>query len=210
MLKKFIATLALGISAAFADPGPAEDLQQRLSGYESARAEFSQFALSSDGDRAEESSGYFYVARPDRFRWVTEQPFVQEIVSDGQSIWIHDPDLEQVTRRPADAQGNSAPALILNGQISALEQQFSIIRIDDNDPSVALFELQPLSPENSTFARIRLLFEQDRLTELSMEDSLGQRSMLVLHDLEYNPELPRDAFKFTPPEGTDLIEDPGF
>jgi len=208
MLKKLIATLTLGISTAFA--GPAEDLQQRLSGYDSARAEFSQFALSSDGDHAEESSGYFYVARPDRFRWVTEQPFVQEIVSDGQSIWIHDPDLEQVTRRPADSQGNSAPALILNGQISELEQQFSITRVDDSDPGVALFELQPLSPESSTFARIRLLFEQEQLTELSMEDSLGQRSMLVLHNLEYNPNLPQDAFEFTLPKGTDLIEDPGF
>lgn len=208
MLKKLMATLALGIGTALA--GPADDLQQRLSGYESARAEFSQFALSSDGDRAEESVGYFYVARPDRFRWVTEQPFVQEIVSDGESIWIHDPDLDQVTRRPSDAQGNSAPALILNGQISELQKQFSITRIDENEPGVALFELRPLNPEGNTFARIRLLFEQERLTELSMEDSLGQRSMLVLHDLEYNPELPQDIFEFSLPPGADLIEDPGF
>jgi len=208
MLKKLILTLTLGVGTAFA--GPAEELQQRLSGYESARAQFSQFALSSDGDHAEESSGYFYVARPNRFRWVTEQPFVQEIVSDGESIWIYDPDLEQVTRKPVDAQGNSAPALILNGQISELEQQFSITRIEDSDPGVALFELQSLAPEQSTFARIRLLFEQKQLTELSMEDSLGQRSMLVLHDLVYNPQLPEDAFSFTPPAGTDLIEDLGF
>ena len=208
MLKKLIAIVALGSSTAFA--GPAEDLQQRLSGYQSARAEFSQFALSSDGDRAEESSGYFYVARPDRFRWVTEEPFVQEIVSDGESIWIHDPDLDQVTRRAADSQGNSAPALILNGQIEALQQQFSIARIDDNGPDVALFELRPLVPEENTFARIRLLFEDTRLTELSMEDSLGQRSMLVLHQLEYNPELPQKIFEFSVPENADLIEDQGF
>lgn len=208
MLKKLILAMTLGVSAAIA--GPAEELQQRLSGYESARAQFSQFALSSDGDQAEESSGYFYVARPNLFRWVTEQPFVQEIVSDGESIWIYEPDLDQVTRKPVDAQGNSAPALILNGQISELEQQFSIRRIEDSDPEAALFELRPLNPESSTFARIRLLFEQQQLTELSMEDSLGQRSMLVLHDLIYNPQLPEDVFSFTPPEGTDLMEDPGF
>jgi outer membrane lipoprotein carrier protein len=208
MLKKLMATLALGIGTAFA--GPADDLQQRLSGYESARAEFSQFALSSNGDRAEESVGYFYVARPDRFRWVTEQPFVKEIVSDGESIWIHDPDLDQVTRRPSGSHGNSAPALILNGQISELQKQFSISRIDENEQGISLFELRPLNPEGNTFARIRLLFEQERLTELSMEDSLGQRSMLVLHDLEYNPELPQDIFEFSLPPGADLIEDPGF
>lgn len=208
MLKKMIVTLALGISTAFA--GPAEDLQQLLSGYQSARAEFSQFALSSDGDRAEESEGHFYVARPDRFRWVTDTPFVQEIVSDGESIWIYDPDLDQVTRRPANAQGNSAPALILNGQIAELQQQFSIERIDTDEAKSALFELQPLNPDGSAFTRIRLMFEQNRLSELSMEDSLGQRSMLVLHDLEYDPELPQGIFEFTLPEGADLIEDQGF
>lgn len=208
MLKKLIATLALSVSTAFA--GPAEDLQQRLSGYQSARAEFSQFALSSDGDRAEESEGHFFVARPDRFRWVTDTPFVQEIVSDGESIWIYDPDLDQVTRRTANAQGNSAPALILNGQIAELQQQFSIQRIDEGEAGSALFELQPLNLEGSTFTRIRLMFEQNRLSELSMEDSLGQRSMLVLHDLEYDPELPQGVFEFTLPEGADLIEDPGF
>lgn len=208
MHKKLIATLALSVSAAFA--GPAEDLQQRLSGYQSARAEFSQFALSSDGDRAEESEGHFFVARPDRFRWVTDTPFVQEIVSDGESIWIYDPDLDQVTRRTANAQGNSAPALILNGQIAELQQQFNIQRIDEGEAGSALFELQPLNLEGSTFTRIRLMFEQNRLSELSMEDSLGQRSMLVLHDLEYDPELPQGVFEFTLPEGADLIEDPGF
>jgi periplasmic chaperone LolA len=209
MVKKVMLTLALWMSLGSASATPADDLQRYLSGYGSARAEFSQFALSSDGDRAEESTGYFYVARPNRFRWVTEQPFLQQIVCDGESIWIFDPDLEQVTRRPADQQGNSAPALILNGQIDELQQQFSISRIDDNAPDTTVFELRPLQPEHNTFARIRLRFEQRRLSELSLEDSLGQRSLLVLHELEYDPKLPAGIFAFTPPPGVDLIEDPG-
>ena len=209
MLKRILATavLALGMTSVHADP--VEELSVLLSGHEAARAEFTQFALSSDGDRAEDSSGHFVVARPNRFRWVTEEPFMQEIVSDGDFIWIHDPDLEQVTRKPATEQNNSAPAMILNGQIQQLSERFSIERIDRNDGSVALYELKPLDAETSTFARIRLLFEQQRISELSMEDSLGQRSMLVLHDLEYDPELPDGVFEFVPPEGVDVILDPG-
>jgi len=38
---------------------------------------------------------------------------------------------------------------------------------------------------------------------------LGQRSLLVLHELEYDPKLPAGIFAFTPPPGVDLIEDPG-
>ncbi|GAA0685590.1 outer membrane lipoprotein chaperone LolA [Marinobacterium maritimum] len=224
MLKSFVtktlatAAFTLGVSTVNAAPadgavypvdGPVKELSNLLSGHASAKADFTQFALSSDGDRAEDSSGYFVVARPNRFRWVTEAPFMQEIVSDGDYIWIHDPDLEQVTRKPATGQNNSAPAMILNGQIEQLSERFSIERIDGNESGVALYELKPLDAENATFARIRLLFEQQRITELSMEDSLGQRSMLVLHDLEYDPELPEGVFEFIPPEGSDVILDPG-
>ncbi len=216
VLAKVLATtaLTLGMAAAHAESinpadGTIKELSALLSGHTSAKSDFTQFALSSDGDRAEDSSGHFFVARPNRFRWVTEAPFLQEIVSDGDYIWIHDPDLEQVTRKPATGQNNSAPAMILNGQIEQLSERFSIERIDRNENGVALYELRPLDAENATFTRIRLLFEQQRITELSMEDSLGQRSMLVLHDLEYDPELPAGVFEFVPPEGADVILDPG-
>ena len=186
-----------------------DDLSRLLSGHESAKASFTQFALNGDGARAEDSSGYFMVARPNQFRWITEAPFVQEIVSDGDYIWIHDPDLEQVTRKAANGQSNSAPAMILNGQIEALSKRFTIERIDSNDSGTSLYELRPIDSENSTFTRIRLLFEQQQISELSMEDSLGQRSMLVLHDLEYDPQLADDVFTFEPPAGADVILDPG-
>ncbi|MBA4502104.1 outer membrane lipoprotein chaperone LolA [Marinobacterium sp. 3-1745] len=201
------AVLAMGLNVACASP--VDELTDLLSGHDAAKATFTQFALSGDGVKAEDSSGHFVVARPNRFRWVTEAPFLQEIVSDGDYIWIHDPDLEQVTRKPATGQNNSAPAMILNGQIKQLSERFSIERIDRNEGGTALYELKPLDAENSTFTRIRLLFDQERISELSMEDSLGQRSMLVLHDLEYDPELEAGVFEFIPPEGADVILDPG-
>lgn len=209
MLKRMLAAAVLALAAGTAEAGAAEELGALLSGHAAARADFTQFTLGSDGGRAEESTGHFIVARPDRFRWVTDTPFMQEIVSDGEVIWIHDPDLEQVTRKPAGEQDNSAPALILNGQIEQLRAHFDIVRLDRGNEAVALYELTPRDPERSTFARIRLLFEQQRLSELSLEDSLGQRSMLVLHNLQYDPELPAGVFDFVPPEGADVILDPG-
>lgn len=201
------ALLVLGAGSVHADA--VNELSQLLSGHEAARAEFTQFALSSDGDRAEDSTGHFVVARPNRFRWVTETPFVQEIVSDGEFIWIYDPDLEQVTRKPSIGQNDSAPAMILNGRIEQLSERFSMERIDSNDGGAALYELKPIDPENSTFTRIRLLFDNRQISELSLEDSLGQRSMLVLHNLEYDPELEAGLFEFVPPEGADVIMDAG-
>lgn len=208
MLKRLITSTALLMSLSV-QAGPVEDLDALLSGHQTAQARFTQFSMNESGGRAEESTGHFVVARPNRFRWVTETPFMQEIVSDGDYIWIHDPDLEQVTRKAADEQGGSAPAMILNGQIKQLSETFEIRKLDEDAGGVSLFELVPVDTENSTFTRIRLLFEQDRISELSMQDSLGQRSMLTLQGLEYDADLPEGVFEFTPPEGTDVILDQG-
>ncbi|MBV1786606.1 outer membrane lipoprotein chaperone LolA [Marinobacterium sp. D7] len=182
-------------------------LSELLTRHQSFGAEFEQYTLSEEGTRQEHSSGEFVLARPDRFDWITHSPFEQRIVSDGEYIWIYDPDLEQVTRKPADEQSESAPALILNGKVDALSERFDIRQIEQmGDREV--FELLPLT-EKRSFERIRLLFKDEVLSELLLEDSLGQRTSILLNAIELDLEPDPERFEFTPPEGVDLILDPG-
>lgn len=210
-LKTLLARVTLVGSALFAaslsQAGPKEDLAQLLAGYDRYRASFQQYTLSENGARQEQSSGHFAIQKPDRFDWVTEQPFAQRIVGDGEFIWIYDPDLEQVTRKPSDNQADSAPSMILNGQIEELDQRFAIVR-SEGDAGRAIYDLLPRESEGN-FTRIRLLFDQRQLSELMLEDSLGQRTLILLDQVELNPALDADRFRFVPPAGVDLILDPG-
>ena len=183
-----------------------EQLKALLDGYNTFSAEFSQIASADQGSRVQESTGSLQVAKPNKFRWTSNEPYPQVIVGDGTYIWVHDPDLEQVTRKPAQNGTTSAPALILNGQIEELEQQFNIAGGEASDLGDQLFELLPLTEQN-TFKRIRLFFAGEKISELMLEDTLGQRTTIVFQNQQINPEFSAEQFQFVLPEGADLILD---
>ena len=182
-----------------------ERLGQLLSGYNSFQSDFSQVTVAENGRTAQQTEGTLWLGKPNKFRWETLQPFPQEIVSDGQYIWIHDPDLEQVTRRDATAQQGSAPAMILNGELEKLEKNYQIF-LDVDDGGVQIFSLNPIN-DQPQFSQIRLAFEAEVITELMLEDSLGQRTTILFKGQQLNPELAAEQFYFRVPEGTDLIVD---
>lgn len=209
LTKKILVTTVLGSSLfcssfALAATG-AEKLTELLASYDGFSAQFQQVTLSDNGREAQKTEGSVLLSKPNRFRWETQQPFPQEIVSDGQFIWIYDPDLEQVTQRSAATQQESAPALILNGQIEQLQKNYNIRLMDDTGDE-QLFDLTPLSDQHS-FSRIRLAFSGQVISELMLVDSLGQRTSVVFSDQQLNPAFSADSFFFRIPKDTDVIVD---
>ncbi|MDO6513351.1 MULTISPECIES: outer membrane lipoprotein chaperone LolA [unclassified Neptuniibacter] len=194
--------LCSSIAAAMSGP---EKLTELLAGYESFSAQFQQVTISDNGREAQKTEGSVLLSKPNRFRWETLQPFPQEIVSDGQYIWIYDPDLEQVTQRSADTQQESAPALILNGQIGQLQKTYKIRMMEDTGAE-QLFDLTPVS-EQYSFSRIRLAFSDNLISEIMLEDSLGQRTSVVFSKQQINPEFEAESFFFRIPKDTDVIVD---
>jgi len=206
LLRQSVSVCLLASSSfAVAASDGASKLNELLQGYSSFSANFEQVTLSENGREAQKTQGNLLLAKPNKFRWETMQPFPQEIVSDGRYIWIHDPDLEQVTQRGADSQQDSAPALILNGQIGELQKSYAVSLIDDSGSS-QIFDLKPLSDQYS-FSRIRLAFSGNVISELMLEDSLGQRTSVVFADQTLNPAIDEQSFYFRVPEGTDVIVD---
>lgn len=185
-----------------------QQLAALLNRFDSFSADFDQVSAGSETRRMEQAQGSLVMAKPNRFNWVAKEPFAQQLVSDGRFLWIYDPDLEQVTRRPLAAQQSGVPALILNGRIDELRAAYSI-RLLHEEGDNQLFELLPLE-EQSVFVRIRLLFSQQVIAELQLEDSLGQRTSVQFQNQRLNPPLAQGEFSFTPPQGVDvIIEDAG-
>lgn len=206
-MRKLLATLLLSASVSI-QAQPIDQLASLLSGYDRFSASFDQLVTNEQGARGESSTGHFFIERPDRFVWITETPFPQEIISDGEYIWIYDPDLEQATRKSADENTESAPALILNGRIHELDRRYEVELIEQNR-DVIVFELLPKDAQEMMFSRVVLLFKDSVLSELLMDDTLGQRSIIQLSAQQLNPEIDESLFSFEPPEGIDVILDSG-
>jgi len=179
-------------------------LRSFIEGTQSAQARFTQTVLDRKGRRVQEAIGIMQFLRPGRFRWEYEKPYSQLLVGDGQRIWIWDRDLNQVTVRRLDRAITGTPAALLAGS-NEIEKAFTVTAQPGPD-GLDWIEAVPKGSESS-FASVRLGFAQDVLAAMELNDALGSRTMIRFEDLQRNPKLSLQLFRFTPPKGADVLED---
>jgi outer membrane lipoprotein carrier protein len=169
-----------------------------------ATARFEQQVFDRAGKVIERASGTFAFARPGKFRWTYEKPNKQVLVGDGTKLWIHDPDLNQVTVKRIDKAISSTPAALLAGKddITAL---FTLKDAGAAD-GLSWVEATPKA-QDTGFERVRLGLKGQTLAAMELQDQLGGRTLLRFLDLKANASVPADTFKFVPPPGADVIED---
>jgi len=185
------------------DSGPARsELERFASGLEGFQAEFTQTVKSQDGSIQDETLGQVWLRSPDKLRWVYTGEFPEIIVADGKNIWIYDESLEQVTVKPQSDQANDSPLMIL-ADVSQLDKQFMVTELGDFE-DMSLLELKSLDSE-SEFERILLGLVPGGIRMMAMEDAFGQRTEIHFENVVINPPANPDLFKFTPPEGTDVV-----
>lgn len=197
-----LAALSLLVLAAVARADSVDTLREFTREVRSARAAFTQTVTSPDGAKTKVSSGQFEFARPNRFRFVYAKPFEQQIVADGQKVWLYDVDLNQVTVRPIGQALGATPAALLAG--ASLDKEFELSALPPKD-GLDWAQALPRGREGSIQA-IRVGFSGSTLAALEIVDAFGQRSLLRFTALQANPKITDDAFRFVPPKGVDLIE----
>ena len=57
-----------------------------------------------------------------------------------------------------------------------------------------------------TVRSLRIGFRGHELAQLQIDDSFGQKSLIVFNAFEPNAKLAADTFVFTPPKGADVSE----
>ncbi|MEC7120253.1 MAG: outer membrane lipoprotein chaperone LolA [Pseudomonadota bacterium] len=147
-------------------------------------------------------SGVMQVKRPGQFRWETTSPMSQLIVANQRTVWIYDPDLEQATRQQMDEQVGSTPALLLSGQPEAIMKAFRVTQPNRNQNSFILYPLN----KDGAFESLAISFAGDAPQQMTLKDSLGQRTEIQFSQVKLNPTLSDTQFKFVPPAGTDVID----
>lgn len=210
MIKTLITTAALALTAFTAQADGLKDLEKFLREVNSAQASFTQVVTSPKrtGEavaRSKTSSGRFEFLRPNRFRFEYTKPFEQTIVADGQTIWLYDVDLNQVTaRKQQEVLGSTPAALIAAGtDLRALSEVFDLKAAPAQD-GMEWLEARPRSKDGQ-LQSVRVGFRQGQLTALEIADSLGQRSVLTFSQWQGNAPLTAERFRFQAPAGADVI-----
>ncbi|MFO8141598.1 MAG: outer membrane lipoprotein chaperone LolA [Marinobacter sp.] len=183
----------------------AKELASVLRSYQTYQANFIQIVVNGNGNRVQETRGVLKAKRPGLFYWETAAPLSQFIVSDGNTVEMYDPDLEQVTIHTLDDRVQSTPALLLSGEVGNLDESYEVSerRIGDDTREYTLIP----RGADSLFTSLRLSFYRGELQEMRMEDSLSQLSILSFDQVTLNETIESSAFRLDYPEEVDVIRD---
>jgi len=199
--------LSSGLALVSVANATTEEARQRLESYfttvSSIQGNFNQEVFSKKGELIQTSTGNISMLRPGKFRWVYKTPDPQTIVSDGENIWIHDEDLEQVTIKPISEALSSAPIAVLMRKQKP-DEQFRVDALPNNkEASLDWFKLTP-HKNSKDFKSFEVGFDKNTLRQMVMHDQLGQKTILKL-DTRLNQPIQGNTFYFEIPEGADVI-----
>lgn len=212
-MMKRIAIVFVTALAGLSWAGGLDSLESFVKNVKTGRADFTQVVTSpakeGQSPRVKTSSGTFEFSRPSRFKFAYSKPFEQTIVADGQTLWLFDVDLNQVTaRKQAQTLGSTPAALIAAApNLQALQADFTLADAPDMG-GMQWVSATPKSKDGQ-LQTVRVGFlgsdKSASLAALEIVDSFGQRSVLTFSKFEVNPRLSADAFDFKPPKGADVI-----
>jgi outer membrane lipoprotein carrier protein len=209
MRNRFVATL-VALAAVAAHASGLDALEAFIKNAKSGRATFTQaVSVPAKGEqpaRTRNSSGSFEFARPSKFRFDYRKPFEQVIVADGQTLWLYDADLNQVTARKQEAVLGSTPAALIASapDIASLKKEFDLQAAPDKD-GMQWVTATPKNKEGQLHG-MSLGFRGNELARLDITDSFGQVSRITFEKMELNAQVPAERFQFKPPPGAAVIK----
>lgn len=193
-------SLSLTIYPAYADG--MSSLKAFYEQTRSVRAKFHQLVTDKQGRKVQEVDGAMQLKRPNKFRWDYEKPYEQQIISDGNQVWLYDLDLAQVTVSALSKSIGSSPAALLAGDAN-IDKTFKLINAFRKD-SLEWVSAIPKDKE-SGFEKILMGFKSNKIQEMILVDSFGHTTRIVFSDVEINPTLDEKNFLFQTPKGVDVV-----
>ncbi|NQV66413.1 MAG: outer membrane lipoprotein chaperone LolA [SAR86 cluster bacterium] len=201
-----IAQFALGDSV-FEKPQAIDrtaQLIRQLDQLQTLSASFIQTTVNGQQHVVQQARGQLWVSTPGRFRLETLEPAIQTLVSDGETFWSFDSDLEQVIITRLQRDITQVPILLLGGDAKAITDEYQVAYFSEDQHD--FFVLEPREG-GSLFESLTIVFAADTPVSIVLRDSLGQRTQIELTDVNRNHQIPSATFTLIPPVGADVIDD---
>jgi len=173
------------------------------------KAEFTQTAFNKSLNQTIPATGKVYLKKGGKLRWEYAEPTPQQIVSDGKTIWIYTPTLNQVNTGPAP-EALAGPAGSFLSGLGKLRDHFSVRLLNPAQPKDAdgnvVLDLTPKQPL-PTLQRLILAFDPNgwRLRKAVVYDQFENTVTMQFTNLAINSGLEDKLFAFVPPKGAATV-----
>ena len=181
-------------------------LQQHYRDTNSFSAKFNE-EIATVGAPKRNRQGTVSLRKPGRMRWDFETPDKQTIVSDGETLYTYDPDLNQVVETPLKQalESSSATAFLLG--IGNIKRDFKAEFAKPATPT-GLIDLILNAKAGGYKVELGVDPKTYDLATLTLTDQLGNVTRIYFSEVRDNVELPDSMFAFKTPPGADIVTAP--
>ncbi len=208
--------VCLVLAAAVVAPARADELADALrtlqQRYESTRtlvAKFRQEVESPTMAGKLTSNGTVSFEKPNRMRWDYAAPDRQTIVSDGETLWIYQPEEKQVLKAPLREAFQATTPVTFLGGLGHVDRDFTPTLESSADDRWVL-KLVPREARGVGTLVLVVRKGDASIEEARISDPLGTTTHLALSEERRNVSLGADLFQFTPPPGVDVVRPPAY
>lgn len=186
-----------------------EQVQDRYLSVQSFHGEFLQTTVVEAENREAQAKGTIVYERPGKMRWEYLEPDPQLLVTDGATLWLYDPLLENVTVQELAAVTDGTALSFLLG-VGELTEDFSQRRLTQSRlPPEREWEVLELVPNrlDSTIQYLQIGVDPQTgdLQALLFLDNSGSLRMIEMKSLRYDEDLNPELFTFDIPPGMEVI-----
>jgi outer membrane lipoprotein carrier protein len=199
-----------------ATPASAQSLDDVIRDVEAAygklvdlKAEFVQSAFNKSLNQTIQARGTVYLRKGGKLRWEYTDPTPQEIVSDGKTLWVYTPTLNQVNTGPAP-EALSGPAGSFLAGLGKIREHFEVRFVNPAQPKDADGKVRlDLTPKHPLPTLARLILAVDPQEFLARKavvyDQFENTVTMTFTKIMVNSGIPDKLFTFVPPKGVATV-----
>lgn len=219
MKKLILLVLGLLLSSTTAYSGQKESIdtvvdkiQKKYGEIADFHADFTQEATVKALNKVQKSDGEVWFKKPGKMRWNYYEPFKDEIVSDGNTLWFYNEEEKQVIESPLDSvSGTETTSTLLSGlgRIKNLyKTSFSDSKEFQSDGNY-LIDLRP-KDEGEDYNKVTLSINKNTMMvdTIYLYDPFGNLTKVKLKDIQVDKGVSDSLFKFKVPSGVEVIKPP--
>jgi outer membrane lipoprotein carrier protein len=173
------------------------------------RADFTQVAHNKSLGQDIKAEGTVLLKKGGKMRWDYKSPAPQQIVSDGTSLWVYTPELNQVNKGSAPKALTGPAGSFLSG-LGKLREEFTVRFLNPANPrDGAGRPVLDLTPKQPTPLLTRLVITVDPkdhvVRQAVLYDQFQSTVTMTFSRVAINPGLSDTLFTFTPPPGAAVV-----
>jgi outer membrane lipoprotein carrier protein len=212
MLRLAILSLVLAAASTASADALKDALRKVQARYESTKtmeADFRQSVESPTLAEALKTSGKVAFEKPNHMRWDYDPPDKQTIVGDGETLWLYQPDMNQVIKTPLGQAFQAATPLTFLSGLGRIERDFDA-SLDKETSDAWILKLIPKQDAALGTLGLTVRKSDASIAEARITDAAGTTTRIAFSNEKRNGKIEASRFTFTPPPGVDVVKPPAY